>query len=167
MNIERMKEQLVLHEGLRLAPYQDTLGIWTWLVGYNLEARGPEFVEKVLGRRISRTMADLTATRDEAMAVLEADILRVEDIVKREFPEYLTLDEVRQRVIIDLAFNLGNRLKNFREAARHARAKNWSGVARELYKSRWANQVDDGEGGRFGRADRLAQMVLTGNDYKR
>lgn len=167
MNRERMVEQLILHEGLKLKPYQDTLGIWTWLVGYNLEARGIEFIEDTLGRKLPRDYTQLTATREDAIKVLRADIDRVEKGVRLYYPEYDGLDDVRQRVIIDLAFNMALKLLQFKRTIAAAKRRDWSGVARGLYESRWAKQVDDGEGKRFGRADRLAEMVLTGVDYTR
>lgn len=164
MNTERLIEQLILHEGLRLTPYQDTLGNWTIGVGYNVTGRGWSFFEKIVGRKVELT-AQARVTRDEAIAVLRADIVRVEMAVRTYLPEYDTLSEVRQRVVLDLAFNMGFRALQFKRAISTLKIRDWSGVARELYRSKWAGQVGDGEGGRFDRADRLAQMMLTGKDY--
>jgi GH24 family phage-related lysozyme (muramidase) len=48
VNEDRMVDQLLLHEGEELIPYLDTLGNWTVGSGYNLEARGVEFLNQIL-----------------------------------------------------------------------------------------------------------------------
>lgn len=171
MNYDRMAEQLLLHEGLRLKPYLDTEGYWTVGVGYNLSARGVEDIERVTGKKVKlRPTAEepfrgLVLTRDQSLALLKEDIVRYENAVKVHFPEYFNLSEVRQRVILDMAFNMGFRALQFKNTAAAIKAQQWSRAAMHLYRSKWAHQVDDGEGGRFGRADRLVQMLLTNQDY--
>lgn len=169
MNYNLMAKQLILHEGLRLSPYVDTEGFLTCLVGYNVDARGWDFVEECLKRKVvapGGLTEKILFTRSEAIKVLEADIRRVEKVVRSLLPEYESLNEPRQRVIIDMAFNLGRRALRFEKALAALRERQWSKVAREMYHSRWAKQVGDGkapsEGGKFGREDRLAKMVLTG-----
>lgn len=175
MNARRMEEQLILHEGLRLQPYQCTEGYWTCGVGYNLDSRGVEAIEDALGRRLQRpAKVDperpwdwVRLTREEWLRVLRADLKRYEGAVQVHFPTYLELDEVRQRVVLDLAFNMGFGALAFKNCIAAIKRRDWSRAARELYNSKWARQVDDGEGGKFGRADRLANMILTGKDYTR
>jgi lysozyme len=160
---------LVLHEGCRLRPYRDTEGNWTVLIGYNLSSRGWGFIEKTLGRRIgwqhsatpARPFGEPELTTADAVRVLGADIDRLELAIPVVYPEFVGLSEVRRRVVLDMAFNMGTKALGFRQAIAAAGAKDWSRCARELYKSRWARQVGDGEGGRFDRCDRLARMVLT------
>lgn len=179
MNLKRMEEQLLMHEGLRVVPYKDTEGYWTVGIGYNLSARGLEALERIIGRAVSihshpgRPYYGLRLTECETRMLLRADITRIEKSVRLYLPEYHKLGDVRQRVIVDMAFNMGRRLIQFKKAIKYLRhstlsgrwTPNWSGVARELYNSRWAYQVDDGPGGQFGRADRLVKMMLTGEDY--
>lgn len=178
-----MGEQLILHEGIRLEPYLDTEGIWTVGIGYNLDARGIATLEQILGRKLSVKqgavpvkidgrieMVDcpyvgLKLTREEALKVLRVDIRRYEKATIVAFPFYLELDEIRQRVVLDMAFNMGFGALSFKNTRRFIEARNWSRAVQNLYQSKWARQVDDGEGGRFGRADRLGRMLLTGEDY--
>lgn len=164
VNRERMAEQLILHEGLRLKPYLCSEGYLTILVGYNVDARGWQELGRMLGRPVN---ADSVFTREDALKVLAIDIERFEKATIVHFPEYKKLSEVRQRVVLDMAFNMGFRALGFVQTKAAIISGNWSKAARELYKSKWANQVDDGEGGRFGRADRLVQMLLTNTDYTR
>lgn len=164
VNKKRMAEQLELHEGVQLRVYQDTLGNDTLGIGYNVAARTLAEFEKTVKHPIDRT-ADPCITLAEARKQLAVDIVRVEKAVTFSYPGYETLNEVRQRVMIDLAFNLGLGLLTFKNFLAAVKARDWSKAAKELFKSKWAYQVDDGPGRHFGRADRLAKMILTGEDY--
>lgn len=164
----RIEAQLVLHEGLREQAYMDTEGNWTIGVGYNITGRGWDSLEKVIGRRVrpaDDVIEDVRITREEALAVLRADVDRVERVVLVYFPEYALLSEVRQRVCVDMAFNMGYSALKFKNTLAAIKARDWSTAAKELYRSKWAGQVGDGPGGHFDRADRLAKMLLTGIDY--
>lgn len=161
--IEPMEAQLVLHEGCRLQAYLDTEENWTLGVGYNVTSRGLDMFERTIGRQIVWLTTQPIINRSEAMLMLRADIVRVESAVKVHWPYYLKLDSVRQRVAIDMAFNMGLMALGFKNAIAAVEAKDWSRAARELYKSKWSRQVGDGEGKRFDRCDRLAGMLLTGN----
>lgn len=162
VNRDRMAEQLILHEGLRLKPYRCSEDYLTVLVGFNVDARGWDELSRILGREVN---ADTSFTRSDALTQLATDIDRFERAVIVHFPEYQDLNEVRQRVVLDMAFNLGFRALSFKATIAAMKVRNLSKAVREMYKSKWARQVDDGEGGKFGRADRLAQMMLTGVDY--
>jgi lysozyme len=174
VNMTRMQSQLVLHEGLRLSPYLDTEDNWTILVGYNLSARGWDHIERVLGRNVEPPASECTPeapfghphlTEADAMKVLQSDIERFWKAMLIAFPEAVTLSEVRQRVCLDMAFNMGYAALGFQKCIDAIKRKDWSRAARELYSSKWSRQVGDGPGGRLDRCDRLAQMLLTGNDY--
>ena len=161
----RIEEQIILHEGLRTMPYQDTEGYWTVGVGYNLSSRGLEQLSDYIKRTPclrspSQTLPfdGLVISEAEAHTILRADLERIEKVVRLALPEYDALGDVRQRVILDMAFNMGRRLLQFRLAISALKRSDWSRCARELHRSRWATQVK-------GRADRLATMMLTGVDY--
>ena len=82
----------------------------------------------------------------------------VEDL--KEHYWFTTLDKIRQKVIIDMAFNLGmNGLISFENMIQALVEKNYDEAADEMLDSLWAEQVGN-------RADRLAQMMRTGKDYK-
>lgn len=172
VNLSRMQSQLTLHEGLRLSPYLDTEGNWTILVGYNLDTRGWDDIEAVLGRQVEAPNRTDDApyghphfTDDDAMRVLQADINRFWRAMLVAFPEVVALSEVRQRVCLDMAFNMGYAALGFHKCIDAIRRRDWSRAARELYNSKWSRQVGDGPGGKWDRCDRLAKMLLTGQDY--
>lgn len=160
-----MLSQLVLHEGLERHVYVDTLENETLGVGFNVSARSLEEFGHLCGRHIQWTEGDYVTpiiSEAEAIYVLEKDVDRVTAAVRVRLPVFDTLDDVRQRVVIDLAFNLGFRALSFKDCIADINKRDWSGASRELYKSKWAYQVGDGPGGKFDRADRLAGMLLTG-----
>lgn len=165
MNFDRMETQIVLHEGEELKAYLDTEDNWTMFVGYNLDARGVDFLEEICGRKFTGPYAQLTGTHEESRLVLRADIKRLHHVIPVHFPEYAELNEVRQRVVLDMAFNMGFRALGFKNTIAAVKRRDWSTAARELYKSKWARQVGDGPGGKYDRCERLSNMLLTGADY--
>lgn len=163
-----MQAQLILHEGLRLEPYVDTEMNWTIGVGYNITGRGWVFFEQAVGRKVASRdgmTEKVRITKDEALLVLRADIVRIDKAIPKYFPAYVQLDEVRQRVCLDLAFNMGHAALSFKNTMAAITARDWSKASRNLWLSKWAGQVGDGPGKHWDRADRLTQMLLTGVDY--
>ena len=135
-NREQLIEQLVDHEGLELNVYKDSLGIETIGIGRNLVHRG--------------------ITEEEAHYLCNNDIDIVEQELVSEFPIVSNLDGVRQRVVIDMAFNVGvPRLTGFRKMWAAIHCGDYSEAAVEMMDSKWARQV-----GR--RAERLSAMMETG-----
>lgn len=165
VNVRRAEEQLVLHEGLRLAAYLDTVDKWTIGVGFNITDRGVPTLEKLIGRSLSPRMQDLRISRPEAMQALHADIIRLDAGIPYYFPEYVTFDEVRRRVVLDLVFNMGFKTLGFKNTIGFMKKRDWSNASINLWKSRWADQVGDGPGKHWDRADRLTKMLLSGVDY--
>ena len=136
--MKSIEEQLVLHEGLRLKPYRDTVGKLTIGVGRNLD--------------------DVGITRAEAFFLLANDIEAVTGQLEK-YGWYKLLDPVRQKVIVDMAFNLGMAgLLKFQKMITAIGCMDYGGAADEMLDSRWARQVGK-------RAQRLAEMMRTGEDY--
>jgi lysozyme len=133
-----MIRQLRLHEGERLKPYRCTAGKLTIGVGRNLEDRG--------------------ITAAESAMLLANDIAAVERDLQRALPWVTKLDEVRQRVLLDMAFNLGIvGLLNFKRTLAAVQAGQYQQAATMMLDSRWAGQVGK-------RAERLSRMMATGKD---
>jgi lysozyme len=135
---EKLARQLILHEGMSLRPYKDTVGKLTIGVGRNLE--------------------DVGITEEEALFLLRTDITRVITVLDATFPWFRFLDDVRQRVLADMCFNLGvSGLLKFRKTLELVEARRYKEAAEEMLNSLWAKQVG-------GRAVRLAKMMETGLD---
>lgn len=143
---ERLKEQLKLHEGVKDRLYQDTVGKWTIGVGRNLS-----------DKPISVTVIDIMLEEDVNEVILGLD---------KFLPWWKQLDSVRQRVLIDLAFNMGiSGLLLFKRTLTDIKNGDWVVAVQHLNESHWAEQVGDGPGGVYDRAERLSAMLLTGEDY--
>lgn len=131
-----MITELVRDEGLRLKPYQDSLGILTIGVGRNLRDRG--------------------ITREEAYHLLQNDVADVQGDLDHALPWWRSLDEVRQRVLVNMCFNLGiDRLLGFKQTLAFVQDGRWEEAAQGMLNSAWAGQVRE-------RASRLAEMMRTG-----
>jgi lysozyme len=138
MNAARLKLQLVRNEGIRLKPYHDSVGKLTIGIGRNLD--------------------DVGITNLEAKMLLENDIERVESALRVHLPLYSSLDDVRQRVLMDMAFNMGvEGLLGFHKMLAALAAGDVATAKAEMLNSKWAKQVGI-------RAIRLAEMIETGQD---
>lgn len=132
-------EQLELHEGLKLKPYKDTVGKLTIGIGRNLD--------------------DVGLSKAEAYYLAQNDIRRRINRLEK-FEWYRNLDEVRKKVIIDMAFNLGmGGLLSFKKMIKAIKLNDFPTAAAEMLNSKWANQVGV-------RAKRLSKMMKTGKDYE-
>jgi lysozyme len=130
--LDRLRES----EGLRLKPYRDTVGVLTIGYGRNLDHVG--------------------ISEGEANDLLMNDIRKVIWQLDDRIPWWKSLDEVRQTVIADMAFNLGVAgLMKFKNTLKAVEEGRWEDASRGMLASLWAKQVK-------GRATRLASMMRTG-----
>jgi len=135
-NMTSLEDQLIDHEGLELSLYKCTGDKWTIGVGRNLDDRG--------------------ITEDEARYLLKNDIAIVEEELLRNKPSVADLDGVRQRILVDMGFNLGiPTLLKFQNMWTAIEDEDWIEASEQMLDSRWAKQV-----GR--RAIRLADAMRTG-----
>lgn len=136
LDLERLKANLRLSEGLRLRPYRDTVGALTLGYGHNLDAKG--------------------ITIKVAEAILREDIDDVLDDLDRHLPWWRTLDGERQTVVAEMCFNLGiGGLLTFRNTLTAMETGRYADAAEGMLKSKWAGQVGQ-------RAVRLARVMMTG-----
>jgi lysozyme len=136
MTTPNLSIRLVRHEGLKLKPYRDTAGNLTIGVGRNLDGVG-----------VSKT---------EALSLLANDIAGLEAALDAAQPWWRRLDDVRQDVMAELAFNLGTTgLGAFHGTLSALEAGQYAAAADRLLASRWASQVG-------ARANELAAILRTG-----
>jgi lysozyme len=125
-------------EDVRLKPYRDTLGKLTVGCGHNLDDRG-----------ISLKVA---------MFILDEDVSDTLEELDRRLPKWRSLNEPRQRVVGNMAFNMGvEKLLGFHQMLGALWDGDYERAADEMLDSVWAWQVK-------GRAARLAQTMRTGKD---
>jgi len=137
VNRESLRQRLIREEGLRLKPYVDTVGKITIGVGHNLTDKG--------------------ITYDVAMQLLDADMEEViQGLQLRGAPWFSGLDQVRQQVCCDMAFNLGvPGFFKFVNTIRAIQQGDFERAAAHMRASKWATQVG-------GRAELLATMMESG-----
>jgi len=153
----KLIEKLIVHEGLRLQVYKDTLGIDTIGIGRNLEDRGisKEELDELDIPTIDH-IYEYGITEADAMALAENDVQIVEEELLRAHPCVDRLDSVRQLILVDMAFNMGvPRLCKFKNMWAAVHENKFDVAAKEMLDSKWANQVKS-------RATKLAHAMHTG-----
>ena len=145
MNIEALREQLKIDEGVKYEIYKDHLGYPTFGIGHLITENDPEH-GKPDGTEISEDRVNEVFETDVAKFVSESKIL---------FPDLDDLPDVAQQVIVNMAFNMGRpRLSKFKNFIAGVNDRDWTRAAEEMMDSRWATQVGD-------RAIRLRNQILT------
>lgn len=143
-NEAQLIEELRRDEGVRYVPYRDTKDIPTVGVGHNLQA-------SPLPAGWSYPLND-----EQVDALLHIDLQNVYGDLGRALPWWTDLNDVRQRVICNMCFNLGiNKLVGFRNTLVAMRQGQYRDAASGMLNSAWASQVG-------ARAQRLAQMMREG-----
>lgn len=136
MDTAKLIKELRRDEGVRLKPYRDSVGKLTVGIGRNLDDVG-----------ISDAEADFLLANDIARSVADLD---------RALPWWRTLDEVRQRVLANMAFNVGiTKLLTFKNTLRMVKDAEYGAAAEAMKASLWHRQVGP-------RAVRLEQMMRDG-----
>lgn len=170
MNYDRAKlvTRLIGDEALRLQVYRCTVGKLTCGVGRNLDDVGIRPAERqALGLTVDGIVKN-GLTKPQALALLDSDIAAVEADLDRALPWWRSLSDVRQRVLLNMCFNLGigraaspgrkaRGLLAFVNTLTFMRTGNFVAAAKGMRASLWADQVG-------ARAERLARMMETGKD---
>lgn len=144
MNEELLAAELERDEGKRLKLYKDSMGIWSIGIGRNVQDKG--------------------ISEAEMMMMLKNDIAEHIDLLDRHLPWWRQMDEVRQRVIANMAFNLGvgpsdeqpkGKLLTFKNTLAAMARGDYEAAANGMSSSVWAQQVGI-------RATRLVEMMRSG-----
>ena len=134
-------KELERDEGRVKHAYQDSLGYWTIGIG--------RLIDKRRGGGLSDAEIDLLKAND---------IARIKDELDQRLPWWRKLDPVRQRVIQNLAFNLGTPglIEKWPNTVALIQRGDYAGAARAMRGNGvWLRQVKD-------RGRRLATMMETG-----
>jgi len=153
---DELIKQIAHHEGVVLKVYKDSLGIDTIGIGRNLEHRGIEDLELA---HIEKTMSEIYEngiTEQDAYFLAHRDIEIVEKELLASRPVVEELDNIRQRVLVDMAFNMGiPRLNRFYRMWSAINELDFKSAAIEMLDSLWARQVKS-------RSDTLAYAMKHG-----
>jgi len=133
--LDKLREELIRDEGLRLMPYTDTVGKLTIGIGRNLTDKG--------------------ISNEEARLLLDSDIKEHLKLLDDNLEWWRTMSENRQRVLANLAFNMGSKLLTFTNTLAAMKRGDYEAAADGMAQSKWATQVGP-------RATRLVQMMREG-----
>ncbi|WP_261533130.1 glycoside hydrolase family protein [Burkholderia multivorans] len=144
MNLILLETELRRDEGVRYYRYLDSRGIPTTGVGHNLRARPLPAGWKY---PLSEAQVNQLLAEDLADTFAELD---------RRLSWWRKLDEVRQRIIANMAFNLGvDKLLGFKNTLASVERGAYVAAARGMRASLWYTQVGQ-------RAERLAKAMESG-----
>lgn len=136
LDIEKLRHQLIQHEGLKLKPYLCPAGKLTIGVGHNIEDRG--------------------ITTDQALRILDDDIAVACADLDKIAPFWRSLDDARARVLVDMCFNIGAaRLSGFKQMLMAIKNGDYAKASDEMMASKWYGQVGL-------RAQTLTNIMRTG-----
>lgn len=129
-------------EGVRYSPYKDTLGIDTVGVGHNLKAMPLGLIYPLTDEEVNR--------------ILAVDLDEVFEGLNSRLPWWRDLSCARQRVLANMAFNMGIAgLMTFKNTLAAIKNEHYQIAADNMLQSKWAKQVGQ-------RANRLAKMMVEG-----
>lgn len=131
-----LREQLPEDEGTRFFPYTDTTGHLSIGIGRNLKSVG--------------------VRPDEVGLMFENDLSDAIALALRTVPSFETLCDVRKAVIVNMCFNLGPRIKGFKQMLQAIESRQWIKASESMENSLWAKQVQKS------RSSRLIRMMRTG-----
>ena len=137
MNIDMLRGQLEIDEGIKHEIYLDHLGYPTFGIGHLVTESDPEHGQEV-GTPVSE---------DRVIEAFESDLESVLSDCNRLYPDFESLPEEAQQIIANMMFNLGYpRLSKFRNMKACVDQKDWMGAGDEMMDSRWYNQVPNRAG---------------------
>lgn len=159
MNRKELRLQLLLHEGMKLKPYKDTVNKLTIGVGRNLTDRGITDRERLyLGFPNDLPYEKFELSRGQAFYLLDNDIDEVLYQLNKQFSWFKDLSKVRQHVLLDMCFNMGiTTLLGFYNTLRFIRDKKYQAAAGNMLISKWANQV--------GQRSKTLSYMMYNDDY--
>ena len=143
MNIELLREQLEIDEGVKYEIYNDHLGYATFGVGHLVLDTDPEYGQEI-GTSVSESRVIEAFEQDCENVLQDCYIL---------YKDFDDLPEEAQQIIANMMFNMGRtRLSKFKGMKRGVDARDWNTAADEMVDSKWDREVTN-------RADRLVQRM--------
>lgn len=157
----QLLEQLVGDEAFVAHLYICPSGKLSLGIGRNLEANPLTAAEWRALYDAGELAVSISRAGAERLAKSAIGALEVRCAATFKF--WRALNDARQNVLINMAFNMGlEGVCGFRDFLACLNTGDYEGAAREMYDSLWARQVGDGPGGKWDRVDRLAQQMRDG-----
>ena len=143
MDLEKLRKQLEIDEGVKYEIYLDHLGYPTFGIGHLVIPSDKEYREDV-GTRVSEERVRECFDKDVESVLRDCTLL---------YKDFYELPEEAQQIIANMMFNMGyTRLSKFKGMKKGVDARDWNKAADEMVDSRWYKQVTN-------RADRLVERM--------
>jgi lysozyme len=143
MNIDQLREELKVDEGVKYEIYLDHLGLPTFGIGHLVLESDEEHGQPV-GTAVSE---------ERVNECFEKDVKQVLSDCKTLYSDFDSLPGEAQLIIANMMFNMGRpRLSKFKGMKAGVDSRDWNKAADEMVDSRWYRQVTN-------RADRLVNRM--------
>ena len=137
MNIEQLRKELEVDEGVKYEIYNDHLGYPTFGIGHLVRDTDPE-AGAALGTPVSEDRVIEAFNQDVETVLSDCNIL---------YDDFSDLPEEAQLIIANMMFNLGRpRLSKFKGMKAGVDARDWRKAADEMVDSAWYRQVPNRAG---------------------
>ena len=143
MDIDKLREELKIDEGVKYEIYLDHLSLPTLGVGHLIKDTDPENGLPV-GTKIEEERVNELFDEDIQVTIQECKYL---------YDDFDDLPEEAQRIIANMMFNLGRpRLSRFLKMKQHVDNRDFASASDEMKNSKWYRQVTN-------RAQRLCDRM--------
>tara|TARA_A100001388_G_scaffold90659_1_gene65616 strand:+ start:5558 stop:6001 length:444 start_codon:yes stop_codon:yes gene_type:complete len=143
MDIDTLRKELEIDEGVKHEIYLDHLGLPTFGIGHLITKSDEEY-----GEDVGTPVSD-----DRVKECFESDVKQVIKDCQILYDDFNDLPEEAQLIIANMMFNMGRpRLSKFKGMKRGVDARDWNQAADEMVDSRWYKQVTN-------RANRLVERM--------
>ena len=137
MNIEQLRKELEVDEGVKHEIYNDHLGYATFGIGHLVRDSDPEH-----GQEIGTPVSE-----DRVIEAFDKDVQIVLSDCERLYNDFNVLPEECQMIIANMMFNMGRpRLSKFKGMKAGVDAQDWNKAADEMIDSNWYKQVPNRAG---------------------
>ena len=137
MNIEQLRKELELDEGVKYEIYNDHLGYATFGIGHLVRDSDPEHGQEI----------GTAVTEDRVISAFDEDVQVVLADCERLYNDFNVLPEECQMIIANMMFNMGRpRLSKFKGMKAGVDSKDWNKAADEMIDSNWYRQVPNRAG---------------------
>ena len=143
MNIEQLRKELEVDEGVKYEIYNDHLGYPTFGIGHLVRDTDPE----------AGAAVGTPVTEDRVIEAFNEDVETVLSDCAILYDDFDDLPEEAQLIIANMMFNLGRpRLSKFKGMKSGVDSRDWNKAADEMVDSAWYRQVTN-------RAERLVTRM--------
>lgn len=142
MDSETLRTRLIAEEGWRSVAYEDSVGVWTIGVGFNLQRADARTLLAWVGADYDAVMAGTPLAHEQIERLFDRCLTDAAQSLRANVPGFDGLPETARCVLTDMAFNLGwPRLRGFAQMLAAVQRRDWGAMADEMLDSLWARQV--------------------------